>query len=163
MHYQIRQVELSDVERCSEIESLAYPVDEAATKEKIQIRAEQYPEGFIVLEDQNQIIGFINSGCTDHVVMSDDHFKELVGHISSGAHLVIMSVVVDPEFQGQGYAAKLMNAFIDLAKSLNKKSIYLMCKAEYIKLYEKFGFKFTQVSESSHGHAKWYEMQLELT
>lgn len=112
MNNQIRQVRLADVERCYEIESLAYPADEAATKEKIRIRAEQYPEGFIILENQNQIIGFVNSGSTDHVVMSDDNFKELVGHTSSGAHLVIMSVVVDPKFQGKGYAAKLMNAFI---------------------------------------------------
>lgn len=95
--------------------------------------------------------------------MSDDNFKELVGHTPSGAHLVIMSVVVDPKFQGQGYAAKLMNAFIQQAKLLNKCSIYLMCKKEYIKLYEKFGFKFTQVSESSHGSEQWFEMQLTLS
>ncbi|MDR0235743.1 GNAT family N-acetyltransferase [Acinetobacter sp.] len=163
MNDQIRQVQLTDVERCYEIESLAYPADEAATQEKIRIRAGQYPEGFIVLEDQNQIIGFINSGSTDHVVMSDDNFKELVGHTPSGAHLVIMSVVVDPKLQGQGYAAKLMNAFIKQAKLLNKRSIYLMCKEEYIKFYEKFGFKFTQVSESSHGSEKWFEMQLILS
>lgn len=162
MNDQIRQVQLADVERCYEIESLAYPADEAATLEKIRIRAEQYPEGFIVLEDQNQIIGFINSGSTDHVVMSDDNFKELVGHTSSGVHLVIMSVVVDPKFQGQGYAAKLMNAFITHAKLLNKHSIYLMCKKEYIKLYEKFGFQFIQISESSHGSELWYEMQLKI-
>lgn len=163
MNDQIRQVQLTDVERCYEIESLAYPADEAATQEKIRIRAGQYPEGFIVLEDQNQIIGFINSGSTDHVVMSDDNFKELVGHTPSGAHLVIMSVVVDPKLQGQGYAAKLMNAFIKQAKLLNKRSIYLMCKEEYIKFYEKFGYKFTQVSESSHGSEKWFEMQLILS
>jgi ribosomal protein S18 acetylase RimI-like enzyme len=162
MNNQIRQVRLADVERCYEIESLAYPADEAATKEKIRIRAEQYPEGFIILENQNQIIGFVNSGSTDHVVMSDDNFKELVGHTSSGAHLVIMSVVVDPKFQGKGYAAKLMNAFITQAKLLNKHSIYLMCKEEYIKFYEKFGFKFTQVSKSSHGSEQWFEMQLPL-
>ena len=70
MNNQIRQVRLADVERCYEIESLAYPADEAATKEKIRIRAEQYPEGFIILENQNQIIGFVNSGSTDHVGQS---------------------------------------------------------------------------------------------
>lgn len=119
-------------------------------------------EGFIVLEVERHVIGFINSGCADKVVMSDEHFKELKGHTPSGANLVIMSVVVDPVFQGRGYSAKLMTAFIEKAKSLNKAAIYLMCKEQYLKLYEKFGFQLLQKSDSTHGGMQWYEMKLEL-
>lgn len=160
MCYKIRQVALDDIQRCYEIEIRAYPLEEAATKEKIKIRAEKYQKGFIVLEDDQQIIGFINSGCADQIVMSDDCFKELIGHNPLGAHLVIMSVVVDPQFQGKGYAGHMMKDFIQRAKILNKESIYLMCKEEYLKFYEKFGFNFTQISASSHGNETWYEMQL---
>lgn len=162
MHHMIRHVEPSDIERCYEIEAKAYLPDEAATYEKIKIRAEQYPEGFIVLEVENKIIGFINSGCADKVVMSDENFKELKGHTSNAPNMVIMSVVLDPEYQGQGYASHLMNAFIEIANSLNKKTIYLMCKEQYFKLYEKFGFKYIKVSESTHGGVQWYEMKLDL-
>ena len=158
----IRSVQLTDVVRCFEIESAAYSADEAASQAKIQIRAEQYPQGFIVLEVEHHVIGFINSGCADKVVMSDEHFKELKGHTPSGANLVIMSVVVDPVFQGRGYSAKLMTAFIEKAKSLNKAAIYLMCKEQYLKLYEKFGFQLLQKSDSTHGGMQWYEMKLEL-
>ncbi|MFK7334349.1 GNAT family N-acetyltransferase [Acinetobacter baumannii] len=162
MDPKIRHVEIADIECCYEIEAEAYLPDEAATYEKIKIRAEQYPEGFIVLEVANKIIGFINSGCADKVVMSDENFKELKGHSSNAPNIVIMSVVLDPEYQGLGYASHLMNAFIKLAKSLNKKAIYLMCKEQYFKLYEKFGFKYIQISESTHGGVQWYEMKLDL-
>lgn len=113
--------------------------------------------------DLNQtIIGFINSGCADEVVMSDEEFKELIGHSSEGAHAVILSVVIDPKFQGLGYSVELMNAFIEIMKSLNKQTIHLMCKDKYIKFYEKFGFIYNKISESTHGGEKWYEMYLAL-
>jgi len=162
MHYQIRPVQLTDIDRCYEIESKAYPEDEAATKEKIRIRAEQYPEGFLVLESQHNIIGFINSGCANQIEMSDENFKELIGHHADGSNIVIMSVVVDPEFQGQGYSSLLMNHFIAQSKSMSKTAIYLMCKEKYIQLYRKFGFEYLQVSESDHGGEIWYEMLLKL-
>jgi ribosomal protein S18 acetylase RimI-like enzyme len=162
MQYVIRSVNPDDVERCYEIESSAYSIEEAASKEKIRIRAEQFPQGFIVLEVEHQVIGFINSGCTDEVVMSDENFKELKGHTSLGKNLVIMSVVIDPQFQGKGYSAKLMHEFINISKTLHKEAIYLMCKEQYLKLYEKFGFEFVEESDSSHGGMKWFEMKLEL-
>lgn len=162
MNLSTRQVTPSDIDRCFEIESSAYPLEEAATREKIKVRAEQYPEGFIVLESDHNIIGFINSGCTDEVVMSDENFKELIGHSSTAANVVIMSVVIDPAFQGLGYSSQLMNAFIKSVVDLEKRAIHLMCKDQYVKLYEKFGFKYSKVSESSHGGEKWHEMLLEI-
>jgi len=160
MNIAIRQVTPNDIDHCFEIESAAYPAEEAATLEKIRIRAEQYPEGFIVLELNHKVIGFMNSGCTDEVVMSDENFKELIGHSSSASHIVIMSVVIHPEFQSLGYSSQLIHNFIKIMKDLNKQSIQLMCKDQYVKFYAKFGFEYCKISESSHGGEKWHEMQL---
>ena len=76
----LRQATSKDVDRCYQIEISAYEGDEAATREKIATRIAQYPEGFLVLELEGVVIGFINSGCAFDVVMSDESFKELVGH-----------------------------------------------------------------------------------
>ncbi|VFS45848.1 Uncharacterised protein [Budvicia aquatica] len=65
----------NDVDRCYEIETVSYEGDEAATKEKIAKRSRVYPQGFIVLENENGVAGFINSGCAHDVVMSDEEFK----------------------------------------------------------------------------------------
>ncbi len=76
-----RQATLADVERCFEIETSAYEGDEAATREKIATRIQQYPEGFLCMERQGEVIGFINSGCAWEVVMSDEAFKRWSGTI----------------------------------------------------------------------------------
>src|SRR5215475_12860810 len=97
-----------DVDRCYQIETAAYEGDEAATREKIATRIAQYPEGFLVMERSDQIVGFINSGCAYDVVMSDEAFKELVGHDAAAPNVVIMSVVIDPAEQRKGYSTLLM-------------------------------------------------------
>lgn len=99
---QFRQPVVADAERCYAIEIGAYEGDEAATLEKIRTRISQYPQGFLLLEDSQGIVGFINSGCAHQVVMSDEAFKELVGHDPQAPNVVIMSVVVDPAEQGKG-------------------------------------------------------------
>ena len=74
-HPIFRQAVPADTDRCFEIETLAYEGDEAATLAKISTRIGQYPEGFLVLELEGEIAGFINSGCAHEVVMSDESFK----------------------------------------------------------------------------------------
>lgn len=154
----IRTVAPKDVTRCYEIESLAYEGDEAATKEKIAKRVALYPEGFIVLESDGEVAGFINSGCAYDVVMSDEEFKELIGHDPDAPNVVIMSVVVHPDFQGRGYSSLLMSSFTESMKQRGKKTIHLMCKERHIGLYEKFGFSYVKQSESDHGGMSWHEM-----
>lgn len=158
----IRNVKESDLDRCFEIETLAYAGEEAATKEKILTRIKGYAEGFIVLENENEIIGFINSGATHKVVLSDETFKELVGHDPDGRYIVIMSVVIHPDYQGQSFTTKLMNHFIAQMKQLNKTSIYLICQTELVEMYAKYGFTHLGESDSSHGGLSWHEMSLAL-
>ena len=158
----IRIVKKQDLDRCFEIESVSYAGDEAATKDKILKRINTYPEGFIVLEIDGQIAGFINSGATHKVELSNEEFKELIGHDPEGKHIVILSVVVHPAFQGKGMASKLMNNFIDRMRALGKSNIYLICQTELIDMYAKFGFVNLGVSESDHGGLSWNEMSLSL-
>lgn len=158
----IRIVNKMDLNRCFEIEKAAYAGEEAATKEKILQRIQTYPEGFIVLENNNEVIGFINSGATHKVALSDDEFKELIGHDPSGKHIVIMSVVLHPSFQGKGMAGQLMESFIETMKQSGKADIYLICQTELIDMYTKYGFIYLGQSDSDHGGLSWHEMSLSL-
>lgn len=158
----IRNVQESDLERCFEIETCAYAGEEAATKEKILTRIQGYSDGFIVLENEGEIIGFINSGATHQVVLSDEEFKELVGHDPKGDYIVIMSVVIHPDYQGQSMTTKLMSHFIKQMKALDKKSIYLICQSELVDMYVKYGFIHIRESDSVHGGLSWHEMSLVL-
>ena len=95
-----RDANISDADRCFAIETSAYEGDEAATHSKISKRIATYPEGFLILEVDGEVVGFINSGCAYEVEMSDEGFKELIGHDPDAPNVVIMSVVVDPAQQG---------------------------------------------------------------
>lgn len=159
----LRSVEESDLDRCYEIEISAYEGDEAATREKIATRIRQYPQGFLVLECDGQVIGFINSGCADEVVMADESFKELVGHNPDAPNVVIMSVVISPEHQGKGHSEVLMRHFVEQAGQTGKQSIHLMCKERHIDLYRKFGFRYVKPSPSEHGGMAWHEMVMMLS
>ena len=158
----IRIVNKQDLDRCFEIESVSYSGDEAASEDKILNRIKTYPEGFIVLENNREIIGFINSGATQKVELSDEEFKELIGHDPEGKHIVILSVVIHPDYQGKGMASKLMNSFIDKMNALGKIDIFLICQSELVDMYARYGFVNLGISDSDHGGMSWNEMSLSL-
>ncbi len=158
----IREVRIQDLDRCFEIESVSYAGDEAASKEKIENRINTYSEGFIVLEQDKTVAGFINCGACNKVELSDEEFKELVGHDSEGKYVVILSVVVHPDFQGKGYAKLLMDSFIEKMTNLHKKEIYLICQTSLVDMYKKSGFVYIGESQSDHGGLSWHEMSLPL-
>ena len=158
----IREAKEQDLDRCFDIETLSYEGDEAASKEKILKRIQTYPEGFVVLEVEGVIAGFINCGACNTVELSDEEFKELIGHDRAGKYIVIMSVVVHPDFQRKGYATTLMNHFILKMKKLQKKEIHLICQTSLVDMYASFGFRYIGESESDHGGLSWHEMILEL-
>jgi ribosomal protein S18 acetylase RimI-like enzyme len=157
-----RSAQESDLDRCHEIEHRSYEGDAGATKEKIAKRIREHPDGFIVAELDGKVIGFINSGCAHEVVMSDDDFKELIGHDPQAPNVVIMSVVIDQKHQGKGYSKELMQKFVERCRSQGKETIHLMCKERHVPLYAKMGYQYTRLSRSSYAGISWHEMMIVL-
>lgn len=157
-----RPATLADVARCYHIEITAYEGDEAATREKIATRIAQYPQGFLIMELAGEIIGFINSGCAHVVEMSDEPFKELIGHDPAAPNVVIMSVVIDPAHQGKGYSTLLMRTFVEQQVQMHKATIHLMCKDRHVELYKRMGYQYVKPSASDHGGMAWHEMVMAL-
>ena len=152
----------ADVSRCFQIEASAYEGDEAATREKIATRIGQYPQGFMVMQLDGEVIGFINSGCAYDVAMSDEAFKELVGHDPDAPNVVVMSVAIDPGHQGKGYASPMMRAFVERMRAMGKRTIHLMCKERHVGLYTRMGYRYVKPSESGHGGMAWHEMVMDV-
>lgn len=55
-----------------------------------------------------------------------------------------------------------MLAYIQYAKTSQRKSVILTCKKHLITYYESFGFVNQGISASEHGQAVWYDMTLKL-
>ncbi len=155
----IRQVRLHDLEACFLLEQACFPEEEAASKQNIETRIRQFPEGFYVMEDDNgHIIGHINSGCTNKTDITDEAFKGLVGHEPDGSNMVIFSVAIDPNQRGQKLGHKLLAHFEKESLKLQKDCILLLCKTELIGYYEQAGYTYRALSSSTHGGAQWHEM-----
>ncbi|WP_221800378.1 GNAT family N-acetyltransferase [Oceanobacter mangrovi] len=161
--YRLRQAHPADAVACYQLEQLAYNGgEEAATLVKIQRRIDQYPQGFLLLEMAGKIQGFVNSGCCYQVYMEDEGFKNLEGHDPEGPENLVMSVVIHPHLQGQGWGRTLLLNFIEHIRRLGKTRIHLMCKSEHIRFYQQAGFVYQKESASDHGGLAWHEMVLAL-
>ncbi len=161
-NFLIRQVTIEDLDRCHAIERSAYEGAEAATREKIEKRIRAYPEGFIVLEHEGSVAGFINCGATDKVDLTSEAFKDLAGHDPNGRRVVVLSVAVHPDFQRRGFAGNLLDAFTERMKARGKASIHLICRTRHIGFYARYGFTYIGPSASQHGERRWHEMVREL-
>ncbi|XPV77509.1 MAG: GNAT family N-acetyltransferase [Desulfovibrio sp.] len=158
----IRQVCENDIDTCFEVESACFPIEEAASMESIKIRASCFPQGFYVAEMDGQVVGQVNSGATNKDDITDEEFKQLIGHDPDGSNWVIFSLSVHPDFQSAGIASLLMREYIDSAKKYGCETILLLCKEELVKFYERFGYENRGASSSSHGGSVWLEMALNL-
>lgn len=158
----IRQVKSGDLEASYQVEIACFPGDEAASKDNMQKRLMQFPQGYIVAEMDGKIIGHINSGATDKDDISDEALKALIGHKANAKNLVIFSVAVLPEYQKRGVASALLRDYIRRAKSGVHEVILLLCKENLVNYYAKFGFEDKGLSASTHGGAIWHEMRLNL-
>ena len=158
----IRKVAANDIQACYEIEVACFSEAEAASVKKIEKRAAIFPDGFLVAQAGEKVIGFVNSGATDKPDLADEEFKDMVGHDPDGKNIVILSIAVAPSCQGVGISRPLMERFIDRARALDKQTILLLCRENMIGYYEKFGYEDAGVSASTHGGGRWHEMRLNL-
>ncbi len=157
----IRHANKYDVEGCYRIESACYTSD-GATKEKIQKRIKLFPEGFLIAESEGEIVGLINSASTGKEDITDEEIKDMAGHSKDGRNMIVFSLAVLPEFQGNGISKQLMSRFIKVSKGLRKDKVLLLCKSGLISYYQNYGFIYGGKSKSKHGGFKWHEMYLPL-
>lgn len=160
----IRQVTINDLEQCFALEQQCFPEEEAASRENIATRIKQFPKGFYVLLDENgNLMGHINSGCTSKNDITDEAFKGLIGHDADGENMVVFSVAIAPNNRGKKYGHTLLRHFEKQCKALKKVRILLLCKTDLIPYYKRVGYTYKSISASTHGGAQWHEMELKLT
>lgn len=158
----IRHVTIEDLDACYRIEAACFSPAEAATRFSIETRIKVFSQGFLVAQCNGEVIGQINSGATDQDDITDEAFKQLIGHVPKGKNLVVFSLSVLPTYQRQGIAGTLLNRFIRQARDDSRGTILLLCKPDLIPYYQRFGFIDRGKSTSMHGGVQWHEMALVL-
>lgn len=160
--YIFKSILLEDVQDIYELEILSYPLDEAATLEKIKYRAIHASEYFYSLKDiaSSKLIGFINGTCT---TASKIHHESMSEHVINGRTLVIHSVVVSPTMRRKGIATYMLKKYLfTLHQQQLIDKVLLLSKVPTMPLYLSVGFRFYCISSVEHGSEKWAELGLTL-
>ena len=160
MIHEMRIAKMSDLETIAEIESICFPPEESADRQKIKSRMEAFPEGCFVMTEDEKIIGFINGIRSESPVLTDDMFENAGLHEADGSYLMILSVAVLPEYRRKGHARMMLRHFSECAWEARMKGVTLTCKPELVEFYEKAGFRNHGKSDSVHGGFEWYEMRM---
>ena len=157
----IRQAFIEDLDSVAKVESICFPVAEAATRESLEQRINTFSKSFFVAEIDEKIIGFINGCIINETVIYDELYEDSKLHIPDGDYQTIFGLDVIPDYRNQGVATQLMNYMIDVSRVAGRKGVILTCKEKLIHYYIKFGYVNKGISESAHGNAEWYDMILE--
>jgi GNAT superfamily N-acetyltransferase len=156
----IRKGTIEDAEILSKVEATCFPPNEAATSKEIQERLNVYANHFLLLFEEDRLISFIDGFCTNQRDLTDEMYSDTSMHDEDGDWQMIFGLNTLPSYQRQGYAAKIMNAMINMARQEKRKGLVLTCKDRLVPYYSKFGFKNEGVSSSVHGGVVWPQYPL---
>jgi ribosomal-protein-alanine N-acetyltransferase len=121
----LRKFSLADLDRVLEIEKVSFLNREVWSRNYFKNLYQKYPEGFIIAENGNEIIGYT------------------IGQVRNESAEII-SLAVDPTWRRKGVGTILTNSLIDHFKEKRLKEIFLHVRTknkEGISFYQKLGFK----------------------
>ena len=156
----IRNAAPSDLTALAAVEAACFPAAEAATEQDFAARLAVYPDCFWLLEEEGQLIGFVNGMVSDEPLIRDEMFADASLHDPNGAWQMIFGVNTIPTRRRQGCAAMLLERAITDARARGRRGLVLTCKDHLVHYYAKFGFVSEGISGSTHGGAVWYDMRL---
>lgn len=157
---EIRTATMADLPRVAAVEAACFPAAEAATEADFAARLAVYPNHFWLLEQDGELISFINGMVSDEPDLRDEMYADASLHDEAGAWQMIFGVNTLPQYRRRGMAARVMERVIADAKAQGRKGCVLTCKDQLVHYYETFGFRNEGVSSSTHGGVVWYAMRL---
>ena len=143
-----------------EIESEAFPPDEAADYEGIAFRCNSAPEFFMKWVEGDTIIGYVNGTCCFVDEITHDSMSE---HKPEGQTLIIHSVTTAKQYRLKGHATAMLTEYVKVMREKRLvKKILLLAKKHLCPFYEKVGFTTLRESPVVHGKDTWYELGIDL-
>ena len=156
----IRTATIDDLQDITEVEALCFPAAEAASSEDLKKRLMVYPEHFVLLFIEDELVSFVDGMVTDEPDLQDIMYEDASLHDPSGKWQMIFGVNTIPSYRRRGYAGMLIRKLIDMASAEGRKGVVLTCKEELISYYSAFGFVNEGLSGSVHGDVTWYQMRI---
>jgi len=149
---QIRTASLKDLSSILNVEKSAFPPSRQASPDTLQKRLQLFPQGCLVAEQDEKIIGFETSLLTLDVrsITELDQLDEMI-HNPSGTVYYLRSLATKQEFQRQGIGKALTEEAIKVARKFKKKIFRLTASQDVEQFYIKLGFQRITEYQDFHG------------
>ena len=118
-------------------------------------------ESMIARNSEGTVVGYVSGPVTEGRYLDDESFERTEANPKTGGFQKIISLTVDPDYQGLGIATNLLLLLEKEAKSKKRLGISLTCHDYLVPYYEKHGFTNEGLSESKFGGETWYNMVME--
>ena len=139
----IRKVEMRDVSDITRLAGvLGYPISESIVKNNMSRILNDEKQEFLVFDNGNQVVGFIEAETYDAVYSKEIMFN-------------VLGLVVDAQEQGQGIGAQLLSALEENAKSRGLNVIRLNSG---VQRHEAHQFYEHQVYTSNHSQKRFLKV-----
>lgn len=158
---EIKEATKNDLEIINNLEMTCFLKTEAASLKSLKSRLEVYHEGYDILYVDGKAIGYIGGLKNNTLELKDEMYHDSSLHCPQGRYQTIFSVCILPEYQGHGYATMMVKNYVEKRRK-KVDGFVLTCKDHLIPFYEKCGFSFEKVSNSTHGNVKWNDMILKV-
>lgn len=156
------QVKPSDIDAIMHIETTDFAENEVLSKASMMERIELISDTFIVARTTDEtVIGYITGPVTEGRYLSDICFEHSESNPKSGGFQKVISLAINPEYQGLGIATALLQQLENEARIKTREGLSLTCHDYLIPYYEKHGFTNEGLSESKLGGEIWYNMVME--
>lgn len=162
MTLKFRSAQPADLTQIMRIENAGFTPDEAATQTAMQARIAQYPDTFIVAEENDQVLGYIVGPAIDQRYLADDLFVDAQPNPESAKYQSVLSLAVSPTAQHRRLGSQLLAQLKTVATSQHRQAITLTCLKRLVPFYEANGYVNEGVSASSHAGEVWYNLVLNL-
>lgn len=137
----IRSVTMDDLDEVVELESAAFKMTKEQTEKDMVGRIKNYPDTFLVAQEDGKVIGHIFGPAFDQRYIEDELYFKNHPNQKDDRYQMVLSLAVVPEYRKHGVATNLIEELAKVAKKQNRQAISLICLPKLIKFYEKRGFK----------------------
>ena len=156
------QIMPNDIDDVIRIERATFSENEALSVESMIERINLIPDSFIAARNsEGTVVGYVSGPVTEGRYLDDESFERTKANPKTGGFQKIISLTVDPDYQGLRIATNLLLLLEKEAKSKKRLGISLTCHDYLVPYYEKHGFTNEGLSESKFGGETWYNMVME--
>ncbi|MBG9986119.1 GNAT family N-acetyltransferase [Facklamia sp. DSM 111018] len=161
--YQIRRATIDDLQEISRIEMDNFGEGVATSQDVFSQKLIQQKGHIFVADKEGKVIGFIEGLSSYEAHLKDEMFLGTNLHKEGGPWEILLSLVVDQNYQSQGIGRGLLNYQLAICKERGQEGVLLTCRDYLIDYYEHFGFENQGLSDSRLGGLDWYKMLLKLS